>query len=154
MYAILIFLHSAMRWLVLASLLYAIVNALRGLPGKRLFTTADDKLRHITATIAHVQLAIGFVLYFNSPFILYFRQHYHEAIKQLPYLFFGMIHIGMMTLAVIIITVGSSVAKRRQTDQQKFSTMALWFTIALIIILISIPWPFSPLAQRPLLRTF
>lgn len=154
MYAILIFLHSIIRWLVLASLIYAIVNALHGWLNKRPFTYADDKVRHVTATIAHLQLAIGFVLYFNSPFVLYFRQHYHEAVKQLPYLFFGMIHIGMMTLAIILITIGSAAAKRRQTDEQKFKIMTLWFIIGLIIILISIPWPFSPLAQRPLLRSF
>ncbi|MCD8740954.1 hypothetical protein LT679_10105 [Mucilaginibacter roseus] len=154
MYAVLIFLHSVTRWLVLASLLCAIVNAMRGWLTGRAYTSADDKARHITATIAHIQLAIGFVLYFNSPFVLYFRQHYHEAVKQLPYLFFGMIHIGMMTMAVILITIGSSVAKRCTTDKQKFKTMALWFIIGLIIILISIPWPFSPLAQRPLLSTF
>ncbi|GAA4924954.1 hypothetical protein [Mucilaginibacter defluvii] len=154
MYAILIFLHSVTRWLVLASLVYAIFNALRGWLSGRHFTRSDDKVRHITATIAHVQLAIGFVLYFNSPFVLYFRQHYHEAVKQLPYLFFGIIHIGMMTVAVVLITIGSSVAKRCKTDEQKFKTMAIWFIIALLIIFISIPWPFSPLAQRPFLRTF
>jgi hypothetical protein len=30
--------------------------------------------------------------------------------------------------------------------------MALWFTAALLLILVAIPWPFSPFAQRPYLR--
>jgi cbb3-type cytochrome oxidase subunit 3 len=30
--------------------------------------------------------------------------------------------------------------------------MLVWFTIALIIIFIAIPWPFSPFANRPYFR--
>jgi len=37
-------------------------------------------------------------------------------------------------------------------DKEKFKIMLLWYGIALIIILIAIPWPFSPLANRPYLR--
>jgi hypothetical protein len=111
-------------------------------------------MRHTTATISHVQLMLGYVLYFNSPFITYFREHYKEAIQQFDYLFFGLIHIIMMTLSVIIITIGSSAAKRSATDKGKFKTIALCFSVALFIILIAIPWPFSPLAKRPYIRTF
>ncbi|WP_295128406.1 hypothetical protein [uncultured Chitinophaga sp.] len=153
MYPWLLFAHSVCRWLVVASLLYAIFVALRGYTGRRSFSPSNDLVRHATATIAHVQLTIGFVLYFNSPFILYFRSHFREAIQQPGYLFFGVIHILLMTLSVVLITITSSVTKRTTTDQRKFLLMLIGFTIAFIIIFIAIPWPFSPLSHRPYLRT-
>lgn len=68
--------------------------------------------------------------------------------------FFGMEHITMMMIAITLITIGSAKAKRKTTDEAKFKTMAIWFSIALLLILSSIPWSFSPLTSRPLFRSF
>ena len=97
---------------------------------------------------------IGYVLYFNSPFISYFRTHFKEAIQQFDFVFFGMVHISLMTVAIIIVTISSSAAKRQQQDTAKFKTMTIFYTIAFIIILVAIPWPFSPLSARPYFRGF
>jgi hypothetical protein len=149
LYTVLLFLHSCCRWLVLGGLIYAIYRGLRGGP---VFTKTDDRARHITATLAHVQLCIGYILYFNSPLVTYFRAHFHEA--NFEALFFGLIHISLMTISVVLISVGSSLAKRQEADKAKFLTMTTFYFLALLIIFIAIPWPFSPLAHRPLLRTF
>lgn len=153
-YSLLLFFHSLFRWLVLSGLLYALFRAVRGWVGRRTFAALDNKVRHITATLAHVQLIIGYVLYFNSPLVQWFRSHFRDAVRQLPVVFFGLIHIILMTLAITFITIGSAVAKRRNTDLEKFRTMTLWYGVALAIILLAIPWPFSPLAKRPFFRTF
>jgi len=58
-----------------------------------------------------------------------------------------------MLTAIVIITIGSALAKRKKTDKEKFKTMLVWFSAALLIIFIAIPWPFSPLANRPYIRT-
>jgi hypothetical protein len=93
-------------------------------------------------------------LYFISPIVSYFLGHYSEAVHERGQRFFGMEHILMMLIAITFITIGSSNAKRLSHDHQKFKTMAIWFSIALLIILISIPWPFSPIApNRPYFRT-
>ncbi|MGF6845880.1 uncharacterized membrane protein YozB (DUF420 family) [Chitinophaga sp. W3I9] len=154
MYFFLLFIHSLFRWAVVLSLLYAVYRGIRGWSRKEVFTRQDDLVRHGTATIAHIQLAIGYILYFNSPVVAYFRSHYHEAIRQFDFLFFGLIHIVLMTIAIVFITIGSSVAKRQNTDAGRFRTMTIWFSLALIIIFIAIPWPFSPLANRPYIRPF
>jgi hypothetical protein len=60
----------------------------------------------------------------------------------------------VMLTAIILITIGSAKAKRKTTDQEKFKTMAIWLTIALLLILSSIPWSFSPLISRPMFRAF
>lgn len=154
MYVYLLMAHSLLRWFVLGALLLAVCRGVHGWVVKRAFTRADDFLRHTAATIAHVQLAVGYMLYFNSPFISWFRQHYHQAVKQFDYLFFGMVHISLMTVAVVVITAGSSAAKRKAGDTSKFRIITVCFIAALAIIFIAIPWPFSPLAKRPFIRTF
>lgn len=154
MYTYLLSLHSIIRWFVLASLLTTLFRSIRGWAGHRPFTLFDNTLRHTTATVAHVQLALGYILYFKSPVVTYFREHYDTATGQFEFVFFGILHIALMTAAVVIITIGSSVSKRQLTDNAKFRTMTLCFVIALIIICIAIPWPFSPLADRPWIRTF
>ncbi|WP_246439605.1 hypothetical protein [Rhabdobacter roseus] len=154
MYASLLFFHSLFRWLVLASLLSALFVAARGYFGQGTFTKTHNALRHWTATIAQVQLMIGFALYFTSPVVKYFTSNFKEAIQQLEFTFFGLIHIGLMFTAVSVLSSGSALAKRRPTDAAKFKTMLIWYSLALLIIFLAIPWPFSPLAQRPYFRPF
>ena len=154
MYSIILVLHSLVRWFVLISLLYSTYRAFSGWLSKRNFSPVDNSIRHWTATIAHIQLILGFSLYFISPIIDYFLHNYKDAVHQRAIRFFGMEHSLMMLIAVVIITIGSAKAKRKKTDTEKFKTMAMWFSIALLIILISIPWPFSPLAGRPYFRFF
>jgi integral membrane protein len=114
MYGILLSLHSLFRWIVFLSLLIAIIRSVRGLAAKRGFSSLDNFIRHATATVAHIQLVLGYLLYFNSPFIRYFREHYREAAVQFDYVFFGILHILLMTIAILLITAGSSLAKRKR----------------------------------------
>lgn len=152
MYQTLTFYHSTVRWLVLASLIYAIVRAFKGYNSKYVFTKTDNAVRHWTATISHIQLVIGITLYSQSPIIKYFWTNFKEAVHNDDIAFFGLIHIVLMLTAIICITIGSALAKRKQRDNDKFKTMLVWFSISLLIIFIAIPWPFSPLANRPYFR--
>jgi len=188
MYSLLLFLHSLFRWLVVFSLLYAILRARRGLrsykrlqsqgeegaigagrsagteqsaggpQAGRVFTKTDDAIRHWTATISHIQLMLGCVLYFISPVIRLFYSSDRAAMARTAahreLTFFGVIHISLMLSAIVVITIGSALAKRRENSRDKFATMLKWFSIAGILILMAIPWPWSPLASRPLFRTF
>ena len=154
MYTIILFLHSFWRWLVLLSLIYAIYRSASGWLGNKLFTVTDNAVRHVTATIAHVQLALGYILYFISPLVIYFRSHFSESSEQPELRFFGIIHIVFMTLAIILITIGSSLAKRAGDDINKFRIMTIFFLVALLLIFAAIPWPFSPFSNRPYFRLF
>lgn len=152
MYQALTFLHSTLRWLVLVSLIVSLYRAYRGYFRKVAFTKTDNAVRHWTATIAHTQLMVGMTLYFQSPIIKYFLNNFSTAKESFDLLFFGVIHSLLMLLAIIIITIGSSLAKRKTTSPEKFKTMFIWYTLALLIIFIAIPWPFSPFANRPYFR--
>lgn len=152
MYQTLTFYHNLVRWLVLTSLLLAIYRAYKGYVSKSDFSKTDNAVRHWTATIVHIQLMIGLVLYFQSPIIKYFMANFREGVKNLDIAFFGLIHSSLMLTAIVLVTIGSAKSKRKLTDKEKFKTMLLWFSIALLIILIAIPWPFSPFANRPYFR--
>lgn len=154
MYSTLLILHSWFRWLVLLSLLVAICRSLKGLYSKTPFTKTDDRVRHWTATIAHIQLVIGFTLYLQSPVIKFFFSNPKGAAGHTETLFFSVIHFLLMLTAITVVTIGSALAKRKTSDREKFQTMLLWFCLGLIIIFIAIPWPFSPLANRSYLKPF
>lgn len=154
MYAILLSFHALFRWLVLLFLITAIGNAWWGLRQNSTFTNFDNKLRHWTATIAHLQLIIGLTLYFKSPLIQYFWGAPKELSPYKESSFFGFYHLLLMIIAVVTVTIGSALAKRQTTDQAKFKTMLLWFGVTLLLIFIAIPWPFSPFVNRPYLRAF
>ena len=154
MYYTLLTLHSLVRWLVLISLLVAIVRAYSGWLGNKPFLKGDNRARIVAATTAHIQLVIGIWLYLISPVVRYFLNYFKLAVHQREIRFFGMEHITMMLIAIVLLTIGSAKTKRQTTDQQKFKTMAIWFTIALLIIFLSIPWHFSPFTSRPYFRWF
>jgi hypothetical protein len=152
MYQSLLILHSLVRWLVLISLLVAIIRAYRGWLGNKRFLKGDNTARMVAVTSSHIQLVIGICLYFISPVVRYFLNYFKEAVHQREIRFFGMEHITMMVIAIVLLTIGSAKTKRQTTDRQKFKTMVIWFTIALLIIFLSIPWHFSPLTSRPYFR--
>lgn len=156
MYPELLALHSIFRWLVLASLLFAIYRGYKGWFRNNPFSKFDNSVRQWTATVAQIQLIIGLSLYSISPIVHYFLHHFKEGVREREIRFFGMEHSLMMLIAILVITIGSIIAKRKATDNEKFKTMAIWFSIALLIILTSIPWPFSPppFIERPFFRPF
>ncbi len=152
MYRTLLILHSINRWLVLISLIYAIWIAWAGLRSGRAMTGPQNTVRHVTATISHVQLLLGFSLYMISPVVKFSVADGGRLVNE--HTFFRLIHLALMALAVVLITIGSARAKRAESDRLKFRTMLVWFSIALFIILLAIPWPFSPWISRPYFRTF
>lgn len=153
-YSTLLVLHSLLRWFVLISLIYATFQAYKGWFSTMPYTPRDNKVRNITVIIVHLQLLVGLVLYGFSPITRQLFTNFGQAVEQTAIRFYGMEHSVMMILAIVFITIGSAKAKRISNDIKKFKTTAVWFTLGLIIILISIPWPFSPFDARPLLRIF
>jgi hypothetical protein len=81
---------------------------------------------------------IGLGLYFISPKV----QFTGEVMKSAVGRFYTVEHFSMMLIAVILITVGNAKSKRMADDGKKFKSVFTYFLIALILILVSIPWPF------------
>ena len=153
MHSFLLVAHAWFRWVVLAALLWALLRAGHGYLTKRPFSSLDNALRHWTATIVHLQLVLGVVLYLKSPTAQYFWRSPQLAGGGEP-AFFGAVHALLMLIAVVVITLGSALTKRRTTDAAQFRTQFLWFGLGVLIILAAIPWPGSTFDERPLFRSW
>ncbi|MDQ0110153.1 hypothetical protein SAMN05660909_04349 [Chitinophaga terrae (ex Kim and Jung 2007)] len=154
MYPILLAIHSLVRWLVVITLILSIFRAYAGWKNRKTFSQKDESLLRMTVGVAQLQMLIGIVLYFVSPLVRYFFGHLSKAIKLREIRFFGLEHSTMMITSVILITIGAGLSAKRTDDAQRFRTIAIWFTIAFIILFFSIPWQFSPFTHRPLFRSF
>lgn len=154
LYSFLLAFHSFWRWFVLVTLVVSIGRAFWGKKRHRPFAKKDNLLRMLTLISAHIQLTIGVVLYAISPIVSYFWNNFGKAVHERQIRFFGMEHITVMIAAIIVLTIGSSKVKKQKEDYEKFSIMFFWFGIALLLILSSIPWSFSPLTSRPNFRVF
>lgn len=138
MYNGLLHAHSGLRWIVLILLVIAMIKAFSGWFGKKEFTPGDKKIALFTLISTHLQLVIGAVLYFLSPYVQFSGHVMSDNILR----FYTVEHISMMLIAIALITVGYSTSKRAEDSETKFKKLAIWFTIGLIIILVAIPWPF------------
>jgi len=154
MFPIVLILHSLTRWFVLLTLVISLFYSFKGWYNHEPFKKNDNHLRFITVSFAHTQLVLGLWLYFTSPLVRYFLENFKESIHVTQLRFFGMEHITMMLLAVMCITMGSSISRRKKNDREKFKAIALWYSIGFILIFTSIPWAFSPFTNRPYFRFF
>ncbi|MBU3661128.1 MAG: cytochrome b [Flavobacteriales bacterium] len=126
--------HSGLRWVVLILMLLAIVNSLISRNYEK-----KHKMINLFAMISlHTQLLIGLGLYFISPRVQFFDGWMKEA----AYRFYGMEHLLGMIVAIVLVTIGRKIAEKQATDIDKHKKIRTFYTIALVIIIASIPWPF------------
>jgi uncharacterized membrane protein len=126
--------HSGLRWVVLILMLLAIVNSLISRNYEK-----KHKMINLFAMISlHTQLLIGLGLYFISPRVQFFDGWMKEA----SYRFYGMEHFLGMIIAIVLVTIGRKMAEKQSTDIDKHKKIRTFYTIALVIIIASIPWPF------------
>lgn len=126
--------HSGLRWVVLILMLLAIVNSLISRNYEK-----KHKMINLFAMISlHTQLLIGLGLYFISPRVQFFDGWMKEA----SYRFYGMEHFLGMIVAIVLVTIGRKIAEKQSTDIDKHKKIRTFYTIALVIIIASIPWPF------------
>lgn len=146
-------LHNIMRWAVLLFGLWTLVNALSGTFSKRLYSKADNKSNLFFMISCDIQLLLGLILFFSGVWFEKLKSGMGEVMKN-PYdRFFTVEHAGMMLIAWILVHVGRSAVKRAP-EQSKHKKMLLFFGLALLIILASIPWPFRTEIAKPLFRWF
>jgi Na+/H+-dicarboxylate symporter len=128
--------HSYWAYLVLAILVFAVINAIIGFIQKKQFTDKDLRLGLFTLIVSHIQLLIGLGWYFMSPGYQSMKANGIDASNRL----LAVEHPVMMILAIVFITIGWSKHKKKTEDAAKFKTFAIFYGIALLLILAKIPW--------------
>ena len=148
---IVLVLHNLLRWAVLLFGLWTLVNSLTGYFGKRNYTANDNRSNLFFMISCDIQLLIGLILYVNNGWFGRL-QHLGENMKD-PYTrFFTMEHLTMMLLAWILVHIGRASVKKAATDAAKHKKMLIFFGLAIVLILASIPWPFREAIARPWFR--
>jgi hypothetical protein len=140
-YPILVHIHSSLRWLVLLFVIAAIVNAGLKLTRKSSSNCNDCAFNRLALIFMHLQLVLGLVLYFISPKVVFDAASMKDSMLR----FFLIEHIGLMIIAVIIVTIGYVKSNRAVDELKKQKQVLVYFSIALLLILVSIPWPFRGL---------
>ena len=145
----LIHLHSTLRWVLLLLLVFALVNSWRGWMGKKEFTNGNRKVLLFTLISTHIQLVLGFALFFMNGWHKIWGQSDWMSVRGLR--FWALEHPIQMTVAIALVTIGYSRAKRRDGAWTAHRTAAVFMTVGLLFILAAIPWSFyGPEVARPL----
>lgn len=144
--------HNATRWIALFFLITEIVVSYLGWKFKHKFEPKHHRLRILNTTFLHTQALIGIVLFCYSPLAHYFISNFKVAIHQREARFFGLEHPFSMILVLVLTTCGSIYSKKQKEDLLQHKILFWWNFISLMLILISIPWPFSPMVSRPFIR--
>jgi hypothetical protein len=133
--------HSLLRWAIVFLGIWAIMNAISGLSGKRAFSRSD-KMSGLFFMIAYdLQLLLGLILYFTGPWFNKLTNDFGGTMKNAPARFFSLEHMMMMLIAWALVHIGYAKVKKAE-DHAKHKKMLIFFGIAFLITMAAIPWPF------------
>ena len=140
MYTGLLHLHNTLRWVVLIALILSIY---------KLFTNKDAlKTSKTLLMSALASLVVGLYQYIAGPLGIKMIQSAGMAatMKDAGSRFWAVEHIFSMILAIVLITIGHVKYKKTQNA----GPTRILYVVALILILLAMPWPFREAIGRPL----
>lgn len=138
----LLHLHSFLRWIIILLFLVAIFKS-AGAAG-RSFSKGDKTAGLLLLIFFDLEVLLGLIQWFTGGYGLHAIQNNGMAavMKDPTMRFFAVEHLSGMILAAILVHIGRSFAKKNIPDRKKHRKTVLYYTIAFIIVLASIPWPF------------
>jgi hypothetical protein len=152
MYQAILIVHSYVRWLVLLTTVWALARAVVGLGAERLWTPADEFAGRVFVAVLDLQLLVGLLLYIGiSPVTQAAFGDMGAAMHQPLLRFFAVEHIFGMVVAVTLAHIGRAKSRKGMDPTRRHRTAAIYFSLALLAMLVTIPWPFLPYG-RPLFR--
>lgn len=151
MYSATLLVHSWLRWAVVLTGLIAFVAAASSASSRRVWQPADDRTGFWFIMMLDLQVLIGLILYFFlSPFTTAALHHFGAAMKNSGERYWAVEHGFGMLIGLALAHIGR-VRARKADSLRRHRVAAIFFGLALIAILASIPWPGMP-NGRPLLR--
>ena len=141
MYIGFLHLHSTFRWLLLLSLIFAIVKYMAAWLGNQPWKKSDNFLGISIVWLIDLQLVTGLTLYFFlSPITQIALSNFGAAMKDASLRFYSVEHLSVMVLTVILVHIGRAKSKRAKSDSAKFKIAAIFYLVSLILIIAAIPW--------------
>ena len=124
-------LHHYLPYIFLLVLLISIVRAYLG----KIANPKKDKLLLLTLILAHIQLLVGFYLFFPFPEV-----EMSVIMKDSILRFIFIEHPSIMVLAVVLITIAKIKSKKMVDVVKANKTIFSYFTVALVLIAMRFPW--------------
>ncbi|MEN8815730.1 MAG: hypothetical protein ABF274_02515 [Nonlabens sp.] len=142
MYSILKSAHSGWAYLLLLVLFVATVNALIGFFGKKEFGNKDFSFALVGLIVTHIQLLLGLALWFVGPYFAMLLEDFGGLMtpESRGIRLLALEHPVTMVIAVALLTVGYSKHKKKIVSNGKFKMLAIFYTLAFLVVLSRVPW--------------
>ena len=141
MYQLIKQLHSFTAYIVLAVLIAAVINALIGyFRKKEYFEVKDLRLSLFALVFSHIQMLLGLLVYVTTPRLQMWGEGAKVVMKDSLLRLLLLEHPLMNIIAIVLITVGWVKLKKQTEVRQMFGKIALFYGIALVLLLSRIPW--------------
>jgi hypothetical protein len=152
MYFWTLMLHSWLRWFVIIAGVVVVARALVGWSGHRPWTGADDAAGRWFVVSLDVQLVIGLVLYaVLSPITRAAFADMGAAMANTTWRFWAVEHLFLAVVAIVLAHIGRVRSRKAATPVGRHRAALIFYGVALVAVIASIPWPFLAYG-RPLLR--
>lgn len=145
MYTVVLAIHNIFRWIVAVLAILAVVRAYLGWLGRRDWTARDRQINSFFGMSLDIQFLLGLILYiFLSPITRLAFANLGAAMRDSTARFFTLEHILYMVVAVVLVHMGTVLARRADDPIVKHRQAAIFFTLAVLAIILGMPW-FRPL---------
>lgn len=136
------FIHSGWAYLVLVVLMLATLNALIKFFGDKEFDAKDFRISLFALIAMHIQLLLGIILFFTKDYFGTIKEigGMGEVMKNSELRNLIIEHPLTMIIAVALVTIGYSKHKKKLVSKPKFKMLAIFYTLALVLVLAKIPW--------------
>lgn len=140
----LLHLHNLLRWVIIILLIISIYKAYTGWQQKKVFSPADKRIWLFTLISAHITLVLGLYQWLWGRYGM-LKTTLPEGVSVMKnkfFRFFWVEHPTFMIIAIVLITLGHGMAKKPIPDLSKYKRAFWLFVLALLMILVAVPWPF------------
>jgi hypothetical protein len=151
MYQQFLWVHSWLRWVVLAVGFLVWLHFCYAWMKKRNWNPFDHSLVLVFTQVLSFQVGIGCVLYFGISPIPKSAFLQKEWMKDAILRFWTIEHPLVILVAYFVFLLGKQLAYKRKTNSQRHAALALTLASTYILILTAIPWP-NLIQGRPLFR--
>ena len=135
--------HSLLRWGILITVTVGGFAALIGYLRKAPIIVWERAVTIWAMVLCNIQLVVGIIFYavrYNDWKIVT-RSGNQTAFSNEVIRYWKYEHAALMVLGIVLVTLGRTLSKRATTEPGKQLRVAIFFLLALILFLFTIPWP-------------
>ena len=127
--------HSYWTFLTLIIIAIAVLNAIHGKVYGKIFRVNDLRISLFGIIFSLIQLLIGFILYFISPWFDKWSSMGIGIIKNEESRFYLVEYPITNILAILLINIGWSLHKRQSESSKKFIRIALFYGFGFVFLI-------------------